>query len=240
MTACSHKHKFIYFRTPKTASTSVEAALMALDPTAIDNITVKKHPTFAFFSNKWSIVRTKLLAAFASKKALSNGLDIEGLKLRRLISVAYIEEIFPETPDDYFKFTNIRNSWDRLVSNFIYYSSGQGGEFGTNEWQKYMGGRTCFKDFIRNMREEDKKCEHLRDQSLWAKDMDYTIRFDALQGGFDIACDKIGLPRYTLGHKLKSRTSKKHYTEYYEDDMVDIVRDLYAEDIERFGFEFGE
>ena len=149
-----------------------------------------------------------------------------------------MEEIIPETPDTYFKFTNVRNSWDRLVSNFSYYSSGKGGPFGTNEWEKYMGSRTCFKDFVRNMRKEDKQCEHLRDQSLWADGMDHIIRFDDLQGGFDIACDKIGLPHYTLEHKLKSRVGKKHYTEYYEDDMVEIVRDLYAEDIERFGFKF--
>ena len=52
--------------------------------------------------------------------------------------------------------------------------------------------------------------------------------------------DGVGISRhsYPMGHEKKSL--RKKYTDYYDSRMIDILRDECVEDIEYFGFVYGE
>ena len=72
--------------------------------------------------------------------------------------------------------------------------------------------------------------------------MDFICRFENLQQDFNIVCDKIGVPPRKLLHHNETRNRRrgKPYWEYYNDDTRDLVAEIYAEDIEAFGYEFGK
>lgn len=144
--------------------------------------------------------------------------------------------------DEYFKFLVVRNPWDRLVSGFFHILKQKGKH---RRPDQSLWRNSTFRDFIIG------KSQVCIDRTFVKKsymsymlDMegkiitDFIIRFENIQKDFDIACDKIGIPRKKLPHKNK--TKHKHYSEYYDDETRQIVAEKFAQDIEYFGYEFGE
>jgi hypothetical protein len=65
---------------------------------------------------------------------------------------------------------------------------------------------------------------------------DFTIRYENLHTDFAAVCDKLGIKRLELPQI--SKTQRKHYTEYYNDKTRIMVAELFAKDIEYFGYQF--
>lgn len=136
--------------------------------------------------------------------------------------------------DSYFKFTIVRNPWDRLLSQYFF-------RVGDDSQRGFLCRRknTSFKEFLQN----PFPIGHVQQfSSISNKNEDVLVdfigKFENLQQDFNTICDKIGFPRQQLPHKNK--TKHKHYTEYYDDETKQIVAEKYAKDIEYFGYKFGE
>jgi hypothetical protein len=147
--------------------------------------------------------------------------------------------------NDYFKFTFVRNSWDRFLSIYKY-------RIKTNQ-TNLASNPASFKEWAKNIYDKNPKHYNahnsqkllmLSEQLDWITDIDGSInmdfigRFENLQEDFNTVCDKIGILRQELPHYNK--TKHKHYTEYYDDETREIVAEKYAKDIEYFGYKFGE
>ena len=147
--------------------------------------------------------------------------------------------------DSYFKFTFVRNPFDRLVS--AYYDK----VVNKHDIPFYDKFRNLsFKEFVLKLREVD--LEKTNDVGMMCTDKHivpqvsiiptgcecFVAKFENLQEDFNTICDKIGIPHQKLPHKNK--TKHKHYTEYYDDETKQIVAEIYAKDIEQFGYEFGK
>jgi hypothetical protein len=63
-------------------------------------------------------------------------------------------------------------------------------------------------------------------------------RLENAQADFDHVCDKIRIPRQTLPRL--NTTKHRPYWEYYDDESREIVADVFSEEIETFGYEFGK
>ncbi|MCG8363032.1 MAG: sulfotransferase family protein [Pseudanabaenales cyanobacterium] len=68
--------------------------------------------------------------------------------------------------------------------------------------------------------------------------IDFVGRFENLQSDFDRVCDRMGIEQQPLPHK-NVMNRKQHYTEFYDDESQALVKALYHQDIEYFGYEFG-
>ena len=153
---------------------------------------------------------------------------------------------FDESWKDYFKFTIVRNPWDRLLSTWRDKVENQWTKWSREGPKEYHKRRIWiykkyqnkdFKFFVKNVipsRERHTKLQI----NLFHADVNFIGRFENLQADFNIICDKIGIPQQNLPHKNK--TKHKHYTEYYDDETREIVAKKYAKDIEHFGYKFGE
>jgi hypothetical protein len=151
--------------------------------------------------------------------------------------------------DEYFKFTFVRNPFDRLVSSFFYISRYSTWKLDVAMRKQFKLGDVDFSFFVKNillliLKNPDRRPRHFKSQfdfffsNNGESLIDFVGRCEDFQEDFNIICDKIKIPRKQLPYKNASK--HKHYTEYYDDETRQIVAEKYAKDIEYFGYEFGE
>ena len=158
-------------------------------------------------------------------------------------TVSPVEEEQPINTDvfqRYFTWAFTRNPWDRLVSCFVDKTKKViGTPWEHAAYSKYKNH--TFKEFINDIQDDDiTQCDvhHCLQTCLIPPGIEFCGRFEDLQEDFNFVRDKIGIPQQQLPHKNKSK--HKHYTKYYDEETKQIVAEKYAEDIEMFGYGFGE
>ena len=237
----NHKHKYLFLWNPKAAGTSIVRTLNKLDPYCANSYVRNNHIDVKGLLRKHNANRE-----YAIKH------------VKKQVGEKYIKEILPETLDRYFKFMVVRNPWARLYSAWNYLKSGAGGAGGYKQWEKHVGGAT-FQKFLLNIPDSIMWLLHFRPQVNWAKgkrrkkflEVDQILRVESLESDFYALCSVLDLPKTKIQtintaqtpehfslEGWKKPTSKKSYKHYYNTKTIDIVGELYKEDIEYFGYEF--
>jgi len=154
---------------------------------------------------------------------------------------------FPEYYENCFKFTFVRNPWDRVVSLY---------EFRKQEANKGTHRKTwptipellndSFEDTIkksaRNTNPEILYLEPAYTDNYWMpkeilKETNFIGRFEDIVRDFDYIKYVLDIdPDYQLTHD--NQIKRKHYSEYYNDETRKIVAEKYATDIQLFGYKF--
>jgi hypothetical protein len=67
-------------------------------------------------------------------------------------------------------------------------------------------------------------------------EIDYIIRFEDLQKGFDYVCEQIGKPKKLL-ERIGSSTHKPYMEYYIKQSMIDDINEMYRENFEQDGYE---
>lgn len=213
------QNKTLFIHIPKTGGGSIEMAIK-------ENLTMHDQDIV----NKNNKILRKFLAKFLT------GWDDKHKLFRQHLTILEIKKFY-NTIDlsNCFKFTVVRNPWDRMVSSFHWER--------TNKLiEKDARISSNFKEFARNPRwyrsqHSKSQLDFITDESFNIK-VDFICRFENLQEDFNSACIKGNIPPRKLLHEHKSE--RKHYTEYYDDETKQIVAEKYAKDIEYFGYKFGE
>ncbi|WP_294222706.1 sulfotransferase family 2 domain-containing protein [uncultured Shimia sp.] len=123
--------------------------------------------------------------------------------------------------NQYLKFTCVRNTWDRLVS--LYFSP----HFGRTKFDAQD-----FHRFIEDTASMSQSAFVMVDSRLG---IDRFLRFEHLAEDFGELCAQLGI-QATLPHLNQSVHAA--YAQYYDPEARKLVEDLYAEEIEQFGFKF--
>jgi len=67
-------------------------------------------------------------------------------------------------------------------------------------------------------------------------ELDVLMRFEHLQEDFEMVCGRIGIPHRPL--PVVNASKRKHYSHYYDDDLVELVRARFSEETEFGGYVF--
>jgi len=152
------------------------------------------------------------------------------------------KKLYSEYWDNYFKFSFVRNPWDRMVSMSKY-----SGFYGCN----IIDGKLSIEQYIKKFAgaEVDPRSKSYGDDSetipnavylnILNEDVDFVGRFENLQEDYNTICSIIGCTNKLL-HKEKGARKKKNYADFYTEATQKIVGEKYTKDIEYFNYKFGE
>jgi len=152
----------------------------------------------------------------------------------------YKKEIEPEIFEKLYKFCTIRNPWDMMIS--FYFSPNRG----VKEWD-----RESFKHLITRVATlrhyiitppSISKINDLLGIDLVPNfkaidnDIDFIMRFEFLYADFKHVCENLNIPFSYLPHRNKS--NRKHYSKYYDEELIKLVKDKFKEEIELGGYTY--
>lgn len=173
----------------------------------------------------------------------SGGLTIRYSLFNNKQSDRYMH-VYPKNPHyskvindpNYYKFTFVRNPWDKLVSGYLFTLK----KIKDPAFYKTIKKFKDFNEFVLNVNKEQLLCsQRFAPQINWIKDINYNFigRFENLQEDFYKICDDLQIERIELPY-INNSVGRKNYKEYYTEEIKNIVADLYKEDIKYFNYKF--
>jgi len=236
----SHRHRFIYTKTFKTASTSVESYF---EPYCLPDGEWEQTENRSLYEGETGIIGQRKPGAH--QMGLPWYAHMPAQKIR--------DQLGPETWQNYFKFCVVRNPYAYLVSAFYYYNHDAIQGYKPRFWNKLSRtvrqksgvfdtwGRATEQELFRRwLRTEHYPTQQERYVIEGKAALDYYIRYEDLQAGIEEVCRHLGvpfevsrLPAFKSG--LRPRRS---IASYYDRAAIAFVENKFSFDLETFGYAF--
>lgn len=232
----SHKYKFIFLKTSKTAGTSIEIALSKhcgpddiITPISSDDEETRQSLGYRGPQN-YRVPAWKYWIADIMEGL--NGRQRRARKNRGFYNHISAAEtrflIGQETWDSYFKFTVTRNPFDRIVSKYYYA-------------QRKSKPPESFEEFLKSdAPRELRKATWERFTIKGRVAVDKVCKYETLTKDLEEVRQRVGIPEpLELPHAKSSyRKAKGSYREMFANGPPEWVYDVFKEEMETFGYRF--
>jgi hypothetical protein len=197
----SFQKRFLFVHVPKTAGNSIQSVLRDYSEDELVALRGEQDGVerFGLRNPKYKIKKHSTLAEY--REALGNE------QFRSL-----------------YKFTCVRNPWDRMVS-YYFTPTQKVTAWDPKKFRKVISRALSVAEYLQLEKEEDP-----------FSSVDYVIRFENLADDFRTVCAALDISPTTLPQY--NRSNREHYSKYYDDDLRELVRERFAAEIERFGYAF--
>lgn len=137
-------------------------------------------------------------------------------------------------PPGFFKFAVVRNPYDRFISGWRYVESLR--KRPLRDVLLHLPEKSDLPDWRSDPYTHVTRLQRDTLHSDGRLIVDYLIRFEQLQEGFDHVCDVVGLPRAPLPH-LNASKDRLPYQEYFTDKTDrQLFLNHFLPDFEAFGY----
>lgn len=146
----------------------------------------------------------------------------------------------------YCKVTIVRNPWDIFISSFWWYLHIKNSRFIKENISKDKINKV-FGEFLKGrtltIQQRGGYNINLNKSYYFCKNKtpfaDVYLRFENLQDDFDKFSDSLKIPKVNLPHfKSQFRKDKRHYSTYYNDELIEYVANHHKDIIDYFGYKF--
>ena len=223
----SHRHRFIYAKTVKTASTSVESYF----------------ERFCMRDNEWHLThgRTEYVSETGIIGYRGENQPAGTKWFNHMPADAIRNQIGEKTWNEYFKFCVIRNPFEKCISAFDYLGKEhQASRFSISNMihrSRMTSEQLRFYDFLRRKPPLDRHIYTIKGQSC----MDDVIRFESLESGIERICRRLSLPfdpSQIPNLKASSRRKKSTPAALFTQPARRLVEKLFAYELEQFDYRF--
>ena len=168
--------------------------------------------------------------------------------------MAYYKKNYPEKWKQYFKFTFVRNPWDRIVDSWSMEYPSNGKFWDTNtSINKEQFDNITKKEFNRFVKEELRitKDDHYFPQIIWLKNIDeydFIGKFEHRKEDIKFIENKLNILDYssietpwgklTDSNKIGNSRRLKDYRVYYDEESIKIVEEFENKVIQIFNYKF--
>lgn len=192
-----------------------------------------------FYSKKISLKTNSLFIHIPKSAGISFCYGLYGKDSFGHVSIkSYKKNINKKKFDNLFKFTIVRNPYDRLKSAYIYLSNGGRKAKIDLEYQCLISEYKDFEDFVLNFFTTDSylRIEHFIPQTNWLIDennkiiVDYIGYFEDIENEFQIISKKIFSKNSNKTLPKKNVTKNEFKDIKYTKKMIEIVNSVYKQD----------
>ncbi len=210
----SHKHKCIFIHIPKTAGSSINSFF---------------YPGVKFHHDNPDY---EMLFGWCKKRKL----HMQHATSKQLLETELITE---EQWKSYYKFTFVRNPWDRAYSDYMFI-------------QEFSGIRGGFKSFLKKEKEfegilkDNSESSYLGDHLQQQTDYfdfegiykpDFVGRFENFSEDIGKVLLNLNIEKEFNKYSNKSKR-KKEYSLFYSNSDKRLVKEIYRQDIDKLNYSF--
>lgn len=213
----SNKHKFIFFKTRKTAGSSIQVALSQICDPESDIITgsnVKDGKLDESHSAGWNM--DKFITTHPHPP------------------IHPVKQFMISKWNDYFKFAFVRNPFDIAVSRYHWNVKGKqgGAETSPSGFRKWVRDVYIATEFYKN----DIQSNYICINNI--NELDWIGKYENLESDYKELCNRLNVSYIELGFQKSGYRDKTHYSKYYDNETIELISNAFRIDLKLFNYTF--